>query len=141
MTMIRVTVKGETPGQAVVVTWSPEYGFTVAGNWEHQVDVEEIEPRDGAVNVPVLTQADLQQMAAAMAPPRHLTRVPDSGSDPEADEPNYLEGVPTKEEVLRRKKCGACNHPMHEDNGCGLPVRIGQVTLECDCSTAFEVDA
>lgn len=138
MTQIKVKV-----GDDILVTWSTEYGFAVQNGTDYTIEVEEVESRQQLVDVPVLSAADLGRIArenrAAQAP--RLGLVPDSGSDPDGDEPNYLEGVPTKEEALAPKKCGACNHPMHEDNACGIPTRVGSVVIECDCSTAFEVNA
>lgn len=55
--MIRITVTLPVdPGHNsadVVVTWSPEYGFTVAGRTD-LVTTEEIEPRSNLVMAPVL---------------------------------------------------------------------------------------
>lgn len=128
MTMIRVTV-GET-----VVTWSPEYGFTVAGG---TADVEEIEPRAPMVPVPVLSQVELERIVAEHQafPERHLSSVPDSGSAD--DEGPDIEQAPRPV----RRRCGACGHPMHEPDLCTSTVVLsgtGNPRVACDCMTPFE---
>lgn len=116
MTMIRVTVG------TVVVTWSPEYGFTTAGvDPEHadQVHVEEIEPRTPTVDVPFLTREEMERIVAEhTAPPRHL----------EAVKPG-LDSSPVV--------CLVCNHPMHDPGDCPGVVNLGDARVPCDCATAI----
>lgn len=142
--MIRVTV-GTT-----VVTWSPEYGFTVAGG---EATCEEVASRETA-NVPVLTQAELERIVAEHQafPQRHLAavqqpvestpwEVPDSGSDEEDVFPQ-VEPPPERTRPARSKKrgkCGACGHPMHEPDECTMTLNLSGTRVNCDCATAFEV--
>jgi len=129
MTMIRVTVG------TVVVTWSPEYGFTVAGG---EATVEEVEPRDAVVNVPVFTQADLEALAekvnaAAVGPARHLAAVPTSLIT--SSEPLESSAPPPPKGNVR---CGVCNHPIHPPDACEGRLDLGDgKRMDCDCATPF----
>jgi hypothetical protein len=132
--MIRVTVG------TVVVTWSQEYGFTVAGG---EALTEEIEPR--IVEVPVLslpayTDRSIGSGIAVNAPVQ-LVPAPDSGAldDGDPDRTRDLSGepIPTYVPPTAGGRCGVCNHPMHEPEMCSRSLNLDGKRVTCDCITPF----
>lgn len=112
MTMIRFTYDdGERSGTA---TWSPEYGWMMAGDktiLDH-IEVQEIEPR--VVDVPVLSVPMRVDVPTA------------AGTDP-YDDPEPT-GVPPAEQ----KRCFACDHLWHT-GVCQVSIAPN---VPCDCAKA-----